>query len=449
MDDDLDFKDRVVNMSLGFNYLVAATTTQCSIYSITNWESPATFDIKDIVTLIIQGSKHFCLLDRSNGIMIYNYSGTLASSPKYSGLRIEFLNRRFITLGPDVISILDTSNPKIIRSFDIATGKATATNIEHGLEITDIVLNHTENSSERKIAFVDVNKDLFISPVHKPAVVKISTMVDSFMWNEHNDTLACFADSKLVLWLFPNGVYVDKDLMEQAKLVRDTRDLGKYPQIVCFTNSVIQYRRFDGVLAAINALPHASKSLIILDILHELYEKTKWDKAITLCRFVKEPVLWACLAIMSISARELNTTEIALAAINEADKVEYINYVKELPSDASRNAALAMYCKKYAEAENILLQAKLFYRAIKMNIKLFKWERALEIAVRNKTHVDTVLAYRRRYLDTQGKAESNDKFLQLASKVEVNWETIKEKIKKDKDNEARAAGTAPKGCFIN
>jgi intraflagellar transport protein 80 len=147
---------------------------------------------------------------------------------------------------------------------------------------------------------------------------------------------------------------------------------------------------------------------------------------------------------MSINARELNTTEIALAAINEADKVEYINYVKELPSEASKNAALAMYCKKYVEAENILLQAKLFYRAIKMNIKLFKWERALEIAVKNKTHVDTVLAYRQRYLETQGKTETNEKFLQLASKVEVNWETIKEKIKKDKDNEPKVAGAALK-----
>jgi intraflagellar transport protein 80 len=262
VDDDLDFKDRVVNMSLGFNHLVATTTTQCSIYNVVNWDSPAVFDVKEIVTLIVQGSKHFCLLDRSNGIMIYNYSGSLASSPKYSGLRIEFLNKRFITLGPDVISILDTSNPKIIRSFDIGTSKATAVNIEHILEITDIVLNQTENSSERKIAFLDVNKDLFISPVHRPAVVKISAMVDTFMWNEHNDTLACFTDSKLVLWLFPNGVFVDKDLMEQAKLVKETRDLGKYPQMLCFTNSVIQYRRFDGVLAAINTLPHASKSLV-------------------------------------------------------------------------------------------------------------------------------------------------------------------------------------------
>jgi intraflagellar transport protein 80 len=33
-----------------------------------------------------------------------------------------------------------------------------------------------------------------------------------------------------------------------------------------------------------------------------------------------------------------------------------------------------------------------------MNIKLYRWERALDIAVNNKTHVDTVIAYRQRFL---------------------------------------------------
>ena len=445
--DELDFRDRVVNMSLGYNFLVVTTTVQCYIYNVMNWDAPITFDIKETVTLIVQGSKYFCLVDLSNGLMIYNYTGALMSSPKYSGLRVEFLNKRYITLSADVISILDTSNPKIIRSFDITSGKPAVVNIEHGLEITELMLNQTENPSERKVAFVDANKDLFISPVHKPEVTKISSMVDSFMWNERNDILACVADGRFIAWLFPNGIYIDRDLLEQAKVVRDVHDLGKNPQIICFTSSLIQLRRSDGALAALASLSNASNYLLsqfYIDLLHEQYEKAKWEKAITLCRFIKEPTLWACLAIMSISARELNTAEIALAAIDEADKVQYINYVKELPSDASRNAALAQYCKKNSEAENILLQGKLFYRAIKMNIKLFKWERALEIAVHNKTHVDTVLAYRQRYLQQQGKKESNEKFLQLGEKVEINWETIKEKIKKDKEGEAKASGVAYK-----
>ncbi len=261
--DELDFRDRVVNMSLEYNYLVVTTTVQCYIYNVLNWDAPVIFDIKELVTLIVQGSKCFCLVDRSNGLTIYNYTGALMSSPKYSGLRVEFLNRRFVTLSADVISILDTSNPKIVRSFDIISGKPSVVNIEHSLEITELILNQTENPSERKIAFVDANKDLFISPVHKPEIIKIAAMADTFMWNETNDILACVADGRLVYWLFPNGAYIDRDLMDQAKVSRDVHDLGKYPQIVCFTNTLIQVRRFDGALAAVPAPSQASTALCL------------------------------------------------------------------------------------------------------------------------------------------------------------------------------------------
>ncbi|MFO0131818.1 MAG: hypothetical protein ACK52J_04955 [bacterium] len=40
------------------------------------------------------------------------------------------------------------------------------------------------------------------------------------------------------------------------------------------------------------------------------------------------------------------------------------------------------------------MSSKLFYRAIKLNIKLYRWEKALELALTHKTHVDTVVAYR-------------------------------------------------------
>jgi len=49
--------------------------------------------------------------------------------------------------------------------------------------------------------------------------------------------------------------------------------------------------------------------------------KPDFEKAIRMCRFVKDQTLWACLAAVSIYCRELNTCEIALAAIDEADKV--------------------------------------------------------------------------------------------------------------------------------
>jgi intraflagellar transport protein 80 len=83
----------------------------------------------------------------------------------------------------------------------------------------------------------------------------------------------------------------------------------------------------------------------------------------------------------------LNTAEIALASCDFIDKVQYINYIKDLPSEISRNAAISLYFHKYGffiiidEALSILLQAKLFYRAIKLNIKLYRWEKALDLAL--------------------------------------------------------------------
>lgn len=54
--------------------------------------------------------------------------------------------------------------------------------------------------------------------------------------------------------------------------------------------------------------------------------------------------------------------------------------------------------------------ARLYYRAIKMNIKMYKWDKAMDIAIAQKTHVDTVIAYRKRFLEQYNKEETNDRF---------------------------------------
>ena len=75
------------------------------------------------------------------------------------------------------------------------------------------------------------------------------------------------------------------------------------------------------------------------------------------------------------------------------------------------------------------MNARLYYRAIKLNIKMYKWDRALEIATQNRTHIDTVIAYRQRWLQQHGKQESNDRFLQMGKEIAIDWDTIKNKIR--------------------
>ena len=74
-----------------------------------------------------------------------------------------------------------------------------------------------------------------------------------------------------------------------------------------------------------------------------------------------------------------------------------------------------------------------------MNIKLYRWERAIDIAVQNKTHVDTVIAYRQRFLQQYAKEEDIEKFKQYTRDIQVDWATVKAKIRADKDREQASA----------
>lgn len=59
----------------------------------------------------------------------------------------------------------------------------------------------------------------------------------------------------------------------------------------------------------------------------------------------------------------------------QVDKVHYIIYMKDLPCEEARQAELMLFRRRSEEAESILLQAGLTYRAISLNIRLFNWDR--------------------------------------------------------------------------
>ena len=90
MNEYLEFKDRVINMSIGYNDLIVTTANQCYIFNFANWNTPNIFDLKDSVSFILQSPKYFCLVESTNGIMIYNYDGKLVSNPKIAGAKCTF-----------------------------------------------------------------------------------------------------------------------------------------------------------------------------------------------------------------------------------------------------------------------------------------------------------------------------------------------------------------------
>jgi len=366
------------------------------------------------------------------------------SSPKFQGMRPEVFNAQTVSLSPDCTVLVDHSDPKLVRVFETTTGKEMGKPIQHVLDVMSVSVNRWGSSVQRKCVIQDRNRDLYIVPVaqplqggKEPVPFKLGTMCDSAVWNTETDMLAAVLDGKLVVWYYPNVVFIDRDLVNQTKMVKDASDLGKDPQLVHFHGMHVTVRRTDGahLSSAVSPYPIA---------LYGIVARNMWEHAIHLCRYVKDKTLWACLAVMALAEKELSTAEVAFAAIDEVGKLQYVLAIKDIPTVEGRNAELSLWRRRPDEAEHILLGAKLIYRAIDMNMRLFKWERALELAVHHQTHLDTVLGMRQRYMAGMGREEEEaSPFAKYKEGVEINWETIKMKVEAEKEKEAKRPGARP------
>eukprot|EP00928_Gymnodinium_smaydae_P043278 TRINITY_DN29033_c0_g1_i1.p1 TRINITY_DN29033_c0_g1~~TRINITY_DN29033_c0_g1_i1.p1 ORF type:complete len:759 (+),score=171.98 TRINITY_DN29033_c0_g1_i1:115-2391(+) len=432
--EELDFRDRVTDMSLAYGALVVTTNSQCFVYQSSNWNTPHVEDLKEPPMMVVQCAHHFALVD-GIGIQVNSYEGRNLSTIKFSGLRPEFLNTSTLSVCRDVIALVDPASPKQIRVFDPYTGRAVGNPIPHKLDIVKISLNQQGAGSDRKIAILDKNKDLYLVKAmnaDKSGMEKLGSMVETFMWNDSTDMLIALVDERLVIYLYPSVVFVDKDLLPKTLQTKPCTDAGKFAQIVAFYGSRCIIRKADGADLAVVTTPYPQ-------LLYQHYEKGQWEQAVRLCRYVKSPELWASIAAMAIHSRALDTVEIALAAIEEVDKVHFVSHINGLPDEVLRSAELALFCKRPDEALNILLQNKRIYRAIKLHIRLHRWQEALDLALRHQTHVDTVLAYRQRHLEQMKHVETSEQFKQWSQQVEVDWETVKRKISMEKEAEARNA----------
>lgn len=162
---------------------------------------------------------------------------------------------------------------------------------------------------ERKIAFLDANRDLYLTTVHKTEKnIKIATICDSFAWHDKFDILISVSDNKLSTYFYPNVVFIDQDLLALTTTNKEVPELGRLPQIVNYCETLVTIRRRDGGVITVSNSPYPT-------ILLDFCEKGKWEKATKLCRFVKEPLLWACLAAASLKYKKLESAETAFAAI--------------------------------------------------------------------------------------------------------------------------------------
>lgn len=96
-------------------------------------------------------------------------------------------------------------------------------------------MNQLDQSLERKIAFLDVNRDLYLTTIHKAEKsVKIATICDSFQWHDKFDILVSISDNKLSTFFYPNVVFIDPDIVTLSTSVKEVPELGRLPQIIYY-----------------------------------------------------------------------------------------------------------------------------------------------------------------------------------------------------------------------
>lgn len=182
------------------------------------------------------------------------------------------------------------SNPKFLLSlgvnfFEIGTNRSMQESVnilQHTTPILHIALNQVGNMTERQLAFVDKNKDLFLVNVKASNKIlsKIGGQIQSICWHVECNMLAAIQDIKLLVWYCPGAAVFNQQLLRMSSLQYDSAELGRSPRLVDFNESSVSVRRADGSLLNIPVSPYPA-------VLHDHVMVSKWNEAIKLCRLIQ------------------------------------------------------------------------------------------------------------------------------------------------------------------
>lgn len=335
--EDLEFaRDRVVELGLGHDWLIVTTTTQCYIYSVSNLNTPIIFDIRAPPHFIHVSKRHFLTLDLISGLQVITFEGKILCSPKFQGLRAEYLTKDMVALSPDTVVVVDSVDPKRMQIMDATSGRS-ITKLTHTVEVNSVCLNqHMLGPQERMLLFTDKNRDLYLASLQtgpagpggaggalafKP--IKLHSHVDSFQFNDETDVVVALADGNLKVWYQPWVVFIDKDLLPLTMATSEASDFGRNAQITAYTGNRVSIRKVDGSLLFSATSPD-------VPLLYDLMRGGRWDECIRLCRHQKLPTLWGTLACTALAKKQLDTAEIALCAVDEVAKVAIANHTVDL-----------------------------------------------------------------------------------------------------------------------
>ncbi|XP_058808817.1 intraflagellar transport protein 80 homolog isoform X6 [Phymastichus coffea] len=465
----LDIAERVVQLAFGFDHLVAVTPSQCHVYSVKNWNTPAIVDLKGgSVSAVLLADKHFLLLEW-NAMSLFNYQGRSLGAPRWKNMTAEPLYPPCVSVCCDTIVARDQTNRRRERPSRDLRRSAAKARLSLSLSLSlSVALSCARaggvaeeaagrGPALRARAGRDEPGPELRGRTRRPAArargrqsrpvpraralgrlrARLQNSGDGAerRLGERRQRAGRHARHHSVRLAVPQLPALRRpqaraqDARRQGQQVTRAPSLddhgrtdslslsssfhsefGKQPAIVSVSNGLVTVRRGDGALVV-------SSFYAFVGTLHRHILNGQWDEAVSVCRIVQSDTLWTCLAVMAIDGRQLNIAEEACAAVARFDKVDYIRYIKEMPNETERLAEMALLAGDLLGAEGILLQSAMIAEAIRMNLQMYNWSRALELALKHKKLLAEVLDARKRYLETLEKREVNRSFLAVYGNI--------------------------------
>jgi len=427
--ENLDFDDdRIIDIDLSDKYLFVLTVFKCSIYFNENPSTPHIIDFKGHNLGLILSQNLLATVNHLSGIQFWSFEGSLISSIGMSGTRLELLAFDDVAVSDEMLAIVDCSNEKIVNFYHTKSGDIVSNlEVSHRVEIKSIGLSEMGNGSEDKhLALIDKSCDFWLYNLSNSTkfeercaeCFKLGVQVRAFKWSEKSGILVCLGAENLSIFYFPEAAFIDAELFSDCTEKRKFSGSSAGSK-VSFVGDKVEVK-VNGRIERVFFISPLSSSL------QENFGKKRFERCLEICRLSNDLKIWTVLAALSIKNRKIDLSIEAFAMTKSADKLDFFKKLRKIAGKEERNSEYAFFRNKTKEAEDILLQSSppLVHRALKLNIRQFKWARALELAVRYDTHIDTVVAYRRRHMElTKGK-ERDENFIKYGENVNVDWRAV-------------------------
>ena len=402
----------VTYFSMQFNKMMILTRWKCSLYDTSNLITPVMFELTNDLILfagIAPNHLYFALLSGQVEVVVFDFLGKQVSSLR---LNCQLLNQKLFSMAQETTCFVDSTNPKVLQILDTNSGKVTETFV-HQNEISKIAFNNVLTPGDRKLLFVDSNKDLYLYYSGKASVKKVAPVVNSFLWHETLDIFVYHSSQKI------NTVYAPAAFMYDSKLislVTKSESISLKCEFIEFNDFALNSHNERNVLVA-----HSIDNFAI-KLIRMMQENKASDVALQnglkLARFLKNPLVWAVLAVFALEKKDTNTVELCLAQLECVEKVQFFAELNSFEDKELAQSKLLMVLNRFDECEKLYVSKKQYFQAVRMHMKVFNFTKALEIAKNcAKTQdwlVDYVIWKRRGYLEEVSQdTESEEAFKNL------------------------------------